>query len=125
MKCFKCNGRGHYANECTNKRIMIVLENGEYESEDYVSGTDHEESEGECEEEPVKGRLLVARRLLNLQSKTEELEQRENLFYTRCLVQGKVCSLIVDGGSCVNIASGKVARIKSSETSMAISVAMA
>ena len=49
LKCFKCNGRGHYANECTNKRIMIVLENGEYESEDYVSGTDHEESEGECE----------------------------------------------------------------------------
>ena len=84
---------------------MIVLENGEHESEDYVSGTDHEESERECEEEPVKGRLLVARRLLNLQSKTEELEQRENLFYTRCLVQGKVCSLIVDGGSCVNVAS--------------------
>ena len=84
---------------------MIVLENGEYESEDYVSGTDHEESEGEYKEEPVKGRLLVARRLLNLQSKTNELEQRENLFYTRCLVQGKVCSLIVDGGSCVNVAS--------------------
>uniref|UniRef100_A0A0D3AGM2 Aspartic peptidase DDI1-type domain-containing protein n=1 Tax=Brassica oleracea var. oleracea TaxID=109376 RepID=A0A0D3AGM2_BRAOL len=33
------------------------------------------------------------------------LEQRENLFYTRCLVQEKVCSLIVDGGSCVNVAS--------------------
>ena len=59
---------------------MIVLENGEHESEDYVSGTDHEESERECEEEPVKGRLLVARRLLNIQSKTEALEQREIFF---------------------------------------------
>ena len=48
---------------------------------------------------------MVARRTLNLQNKSEELEQRENLFYTRCLVQGKVCSLIVDGGSFVNVAS--------------------
>src|SRR5690606_10473847 len=59
----------------------------------------------ECEVEPVKGRILVARRLISLQSKTEETEQRENVFYTRCLVQGKVCSLIIDGGSCVNVAS--------------------
>ena len=31
--------------------------------------------------------------------------QRENIFYTRCLVNGKVCSLIVDGGSCANVVS--------------------
>ncbi|WZY99598.1 hypothetical protein YC2023_071927 [Brassica napus] len=105
VKCFKCQGRGHYANECTNKKVMILLENGEYESEEEKSGSDHEESGEESEVEPVKGRLLVTRRLLNLQTKNEELEQRENLFYTRCMVQGKVCSLIIDGGSCVNVAS--------------------
>ncbi|WZY72210.1 hypothetical protein YC2023_004450 [Brassica napus] len=105
VKCFKCQGRGHYANECTNKRVMILLENGEFESEDEKLRTDQELSEVEHEEEPVQGRLLVARRTLSLQNKTEEQEQRENLFYTRCLVQGKVCSLIIDGGSCVNVAS--------------------
>ncbi|XP_056864141.1 uncharacterized protein LOC130511252 [Raphanus sativus] len=105
VKCFKCQGRGHYANECTNKKVMILLENGEYESEEEHSGSDLEMSGEESEVEPVKGRLLVTRRLLNLQTKTEETEQRENLFYTRCLVQGKVCSLIIDGGSCVNVAS--------------------
>ncbi|XP_056843215.1 uncharacterized protein LOC130495741 [Raphanus sativus] len=105
VKCFKCQGRGHYANECTNKKVMILLENGEYESEEEHSGSDLEKSGEESEVEPVKGRLLVTRRLLNLQTKTEETEQRENLFYTRCLVQGKVCSLIIDGGSCVNVAS--------------------
>ncbi|XP_033139368.1 uncharacterized protein LOC117130975, partial [Brassica rapa] len=105
VKCFKCQGRGHYANECTNKRVMILLENGEFESEDEKLRTDQELSEAEYEEEPVQGRLLVARRTLSLQNKTEEQEQRENLFYTRCMVQGKVCSLIIDGGSCVNVAS--------------------
>ncbi|XP_033139498.1 uncharacterized protein LOC117131495, partial [Brassica rapa] len=105
VKCFKCQGRGHYANECTNKRVMILLENGEFESEDEKLRTDQELSEAEYEEEPVQGKLLVARRTLSLQNKTEEQEQRENLFYTRCMVQGKVCSLIIDGGSCVNVAS--------------------
>ncbi|XP_056854553.1 uncharacterized protein LOC130504004, partial [Raphanus sativus] len=70
-----------------------------------ASGSKTRDTEEEFEEEPVKGRLLVTRRLLNLQTKADEIEQRENLFYTRCLVQGKVCSLIIDGGSCVNVAS--------------------
>ncbi|XP_056857361.1 uncharacterized protein LOC130506687, partial [Raphanus sativus] len=105
VKCFKCQGRGHYANECTNKRVMILLDNGEYESQDEKLEDDQELSDEEYEEEPVQGRLLVARRTLSLQNKTVELEQRENLFYTRCMVQGKICSLIIDGGSCVNVAS--------------------
>ncbi|KAF8112893.1 hypothetical protein N665_0059s0031 [Sinapis alba] len=96
LRFLKCQGRGHYANECTNKRVMVLLDNGEYESEDYEpeKGSISEE---EYVEEPVSGRLLVARRTLILQSMAEELEQRENLFYTRCLVQGKVCSLWMEG----------------------------
>ncbi|KAF8045386.1 hypothetical protein N665_5040s0001 [Sinapis alba] len=105
VKCFKCQGRGHYANECTNKRVMILLENREFESEDERPETEQELSEAEYEEEPIRGRLLVARRTLSLQNKPEEQEQRENLFYTRCMVEGKVCSLIIDGGRCVNVAS--------------------
>ncbi|XP_056855141.1 LOW QUALITY PROTEIN: uncharacterized protein LOC130504544, partial [Raphanus sativus] len=78
VKCFKCQGRGHYANECTNKRVMILLDNGEYESQDEKLEDDQELSDEEYEEEPVQGRLLVARRTLSLQNKTVELEQREN-----------------------------------------------
>lgn len=81
---------------------MVLLESGEFESTDEAPEYTEEE---ESEEEPIKGELLVARRSLNLQTKTEELEQRENLFHTRCMVQGKLCSLIIDGGSCTNVAS--------------------
>ena len=49
---------------------------------------------------------LVARRALSLQAKEEEEEvQRENIFHTRCHVKDKVCSVIIDGGSCTNVAS--------------------
>ena len=49
--------------------------------------------------------MLVTRRLLNAQPKAKEDEQRKNLFHTRCLIHDKVCSLIIDGGGCTNVAS--------------------
>ena len=48
---------------------------------------------------------LVARRELSLQTKNEDEVQRENIFHTRCYVKDKVCSVIIDGGSCTSIAS--------------------
>ncbi|CAA0819685.1 Unknown protein, partial [Striga hermonthica] len=73
IKCFRCQGFGHIASECINKRFMILRENGV----------------------PRRPHL-----------KMEEAEQqRENIFHMRCLVLGKVCMLIVDGGSCANVAS--------------------
>ncbi|KAH0724933.1 hypothetical protein KY284_000798 [Solanum tuberosum] len=32
-------------------------------------------------------------------------EQRENIFHSKCLIQGQVCILIIDSGSCANLAS--------------------
>ena len=37
--------------------------------------------------------------------KEEEEEQRENIFHSRCTVQGKVCSMIINSGSCANVIS--------------------
>jgi len=34
--------------------------------------------------------------------------QRENIFHTRCLINDRLCSLIVDGGSCANVANTRV-----------------
>jgi len=33
VKCFRCQGHGHYASECPNKRIMMIRDNGDMESE--------------------------------------------------------------------------------------------
>ena len=35
----------------------------------------------------------------------DDPNQRENLFHSKCLIKGNVCSLIIDGGSCANVAS--------------------
>jgi hypothetical protein len=93
IKCFKCQGRGHIASQCVNKRVMVINAQGELESE----------NEEEVDDDMPS--LLVARRVLNVQVKEEESNQRENLFHTRCFVNNKVCSVIIDGGSCTNVAS--------------------
>ena len=57
------------------------------------------------EEYAVQGELIVARRALSLQAKEDDEVQRENIFPTRCHVQNRVCSVIIDGGNCTNAAS--------------------
>ena len=48
----------------------------------------------------------MTRRALNFQVKKDDMEQqRENIFHTRCLINNKVCNMIIDGGSCINVAS--------------------
>ena len=107
FKCFRCLGVGHKASECPNKRVMIALENAEYQSEASDEEMPPLEDDSDCEY-AVQGEVLMIRRALSAQTVEEEdghVEQRENIFHTRCLVKEKVCSMIIDGGSCVNVAS--------------------
>ncbi|KAI9194884.1 hypothetical protein LWI28_009888 [Acer negundo] len=53
----------------------------------------------------VGGELLVARIALRAQAKEDDEVQRDNIFHTRCHVNDNVCSMIIDGGSCTNMAS--------------------
>ena len=54
--------------------------------------------------EADEGELLVLKRALGDLNEENE-EQRENIFHSKCTVEGKVCSLIIDGGSCTNVVS--------------------
>jgi len=70
----------------------------ESEGNKYMAET--EESDDEVED-AVEGEVLVTRHVLNSQVKEDDMEQQsENIFHTRCLIKNKVCSMIIDGGSC-------------------------
>jgi hypothetical protein len=59
-------------------------------------------------QEIASGECFKVRRILGSQVREDDTTQRENIFQTRCLVQGKVCALIIDGGSCSNFASTRL-----------------
>ncbi|XP_059292551.1 uncharacterized protein LOC132046018 [Lycium ferocissimum] len=112
----ECQGRGHIASECPNRRTITIVRDG-YQTDDEHEGGDGHEEEGErseCEgdsDEEVEIRYeealnhaIVARRAMGALAR-EESDQRENLFHARCKIVDKVCSLIIDGGSCTNAVS--------------------
>jgi hypothetical protein len=110
IQCFKCGGHGHVIRECPNNHVIIVNDQGEYESaseekvgEENVDADHGEEEHIGCEFE--QGATLIVAQILSVQMKEAEVRQRHNLFQTRAKVQEKVVKVIIDGGSCHNLAS--------------------
>jgi hypothetical protein len=98
----------------SKQRVMVMKTNNEVE-------TDKEEKEEKippledaddvCVKYLVEGEVLMVRRTLNIHIKVDDLEgQKANIFHTRCYVQNKLCSLIIDGGSCNNLLSIKLVK---------------
>ena len=56
----------------------------------------------------MQGDMLMVRRLLGNQMQPLDDNQRENIFHTKCTINGKLCSLIIDRGSCNNVASSRL-----------------
>ncbi|RDX94986.1 hypothetical protein CR513_22552, partial [Mucuna pruriens] len=56
--------------------------------------------------EPVNGDILVTRCALSIQPKEDsDMKQHEHNFHTRCHINDKVCSMIIDSGSFTNVAT--------------------
>ncbi|KAF7835612.1 Zinc finger, CCHC-type [Senna tora] len=95
------------SNDNKEKRTMIMMENGEIETEGEGDNDSMPSLEEDSEvEHAITGQSLVVLRALHTQIRegSDDL-QRENIFYTRCHVKDRVCGLIIDGESCVNVAS--------------------
>jgi len=110
-RCYKCQGLGHIASECPNRRVVTLREIQELEKAELEEKEESEkevhlmECEEECVEEADERELLVLRQTLSGLKGPNSDEQRENIFHTQCTIKGRVCSLIVDGGGCINVAS--------------------
>ncbi|KAH9680244.1 hypothetical protein KPL71_026482 [Citrus sinensis] len=83
--------KGHIASQCPNKRVMILRDDGDVETE---SESDDEpmpplEDANDGVEYPVDGKLMVVRRALNVQVKEDAEVQRDNIFHTRCHIKDK------------------------------------
>jgi len=59
----------------------------------------------------VEEEALVTRCALNMQIKEDDVDQQqENIIHTRCHIQNKVCSMIIDYGSCANVATNTLVK---------------
>lgn len=54
----------------------------------------------------ITSESFMVRRALNAHINEDDMDlHRSSIFHTRCQVNDKICNLIIDGRSCINIAS--------------------
>ncbi|KAH1237465.1 hypothetical protein GmHk_08G022411 [Glycine max] len=110
IKCFKWLGKGHIALHCPNKKTNFLRENeiaiSDFSSisSSYISS----DNDSRCGTKYLDDGLMMCKRLLGIQCKDKDEIQKKNIFQTRCLVLGNVCSLIIDGGSYINVSNTSV-----------------
>ena len=100
-RCFKCQGLGHIASDCPNRKPITLSEwsvvkkvfEEEEKEDDYED--ELEETQEELVEEADEGELLVLRGVLSNQKGVKD-EKRENIFHSRRTIQRKVCSLLIE-----------------------------
>jgi len=114
IQCHRCKGFGHMIRDCPNKRTLLIRDNGEYSSESdseeprhAMLATDHAANE-EVHVTPGDAdryENLVVQRVLSTQVAQPEKNQRHTLFHTKGVVQERSIRIIIDSGSCNNLAS--------------------
>ncbi|WVZ97710.1 hypothetical protein U9M48_043224 [Paspalum notatum var. saurae] len=114
IQCHRCKGFGHMIRDCPNKRTLLIRDNGEYssasdseETQHVMFATDHAANE-EVHVDPSDAdryESLVVQRVLSTQVAQPENNQRHTLFHTKGVVQERSIRIIIDSGSCNNLAS--------------------
>jgi hypothetical protein len=103
--------------DCPSKCVLVVRDDGEYSSaSDFNEDTlalltdDHEGNDDHPEVHIGTGDIhhyesLIVERVLSTQMERVEQNQRHTLFQTKCVIKEWPCRMIIDSGSCNNLAS--------------------
>jgi hypothetical protein len=107
MVCHTCGGKGHIKRDYPNRKVMIINEDNEYETGDAIDSDAPEDDDYDndgVDAFPSESRtIVVSQHALNVQPSAST---QRCLFQTKALVgPHKACKVIIDGGSCRNLAS--------------------
>jgi hypothetical protein len=103
--------------DCSSKCVLVIKDDGEYSyASDFDDDTlallaaDHAGNDDHPKEYISTGdtdhyKSLIVQRMLSTQMERVEQNQRHTLFQTKFVIKEWFCRVIIDGGSCNNLAS--------------------
>ena len=107
--CFKCGKHGHYVIMCLRKGLHFCFEELESELESYpkeeeTCNEDEFSEKCDCNDGMMEGHGLAVQPLLVVPKVKREKDWRHtSIFHTRISCQGRLCTMIIDGGSNLNV----------------------
>ncbi|KAM2834679.1 hypothetical protein PS2_031678 [Malus domestica] len=108
-KCFKCFGFGHKQVDCPNQSFINLVEGQLFLGDSKVEETPYVYDEYQEDDEDITwsdhGEALVVQRSMTTACVDNNDWLRHNIFHTTCTTNRKICNVIIDGGSCENVAS--------------------
>ncbi|XP_013624698.1 PREDICTED: uncharacterized protein LOC106330838 [Brassica oleracea var. oleracea] len=99
LRCFSCGEHGHRQSACPSRAHRGLL----IEEADDDPAPIYDEEPTEEEVYPDNGQLHVLRRSCLAPRSDTEFTQRKRLFQSRCTINGKVCTFVIDSGSTENV----------------------
>jgi hypothetical protein len=102
--------------DCSSKRVLVIKDDGEYSSasdfdDDTLAllaadraGNDDHPKEHISTGDADHYQSLIVQRMLSTQMERVGQNQRHTLFQTKCVIKERSCRMIIDGGSCNNLA---------------------
>ncbi|XP_013632989.1 PREDICTED: uncharacterized protein LOC106338594 [Brassica oleracea var. oleracea] len=109
-RCFTCGEHGHIQTACPkNTKCGLMIQ----ETEDAEPQYDDYDATDDDNTDIIQGDTclnLVLRRNFLLPKASQESWLRTNLFRLTCTINGRVCKLIIDSGSCTNVMSFEAAQ---------------
>ena len=115
MRCYTCGENGHRQTACPNQTRRGLLAQ-EMDFEDEPRFDDYGSESNEPVVDYIEGdtghvaNILVLRRSCFTPRAPAESWLRTSLFRTTCTINGKICKLIIDSGSCTNVVSDDAIR---------------
>ncbi|XP_018453823.1 uncharacterized protein LOC108824964 [Raphanus sativus] len=106
LRCYSCGEPGHRQTACPHTtRRGLVLDEPLIEQEVYDSQEEDDDDTTVHQTTGDTGHLLVLQRSCLTLQRNDEQWLRTNIFKSTCTIKNRVCSFVIDSGSCRNVIS--------------------
>ena len=108
LRCYSCGEQGHRQTACphaTRRGLIIDDTIDEHEVYDSQDEEDHTVDHDVHPTTGDHGRLLVLRRACLAPQQPDDKWLRTNIFRSTCTIKGRICSFVIDSGSCRSVIS--------------------